>query len=363
MTLHKSGAARVGHRGSPARSRGGRDVTITGVRLPLDPDEITAPWLSEALGVRVDSAVVESVVPGAATKVRVRLGDGGTVIVKAPLSGAEQDDATLSFFALEVAFYRDVAPLLDVGTPRCLFAETRAEEGQALVILEDLRDAHFHTAGDTLGAGEVEDVLDVLARLHASTWGHPVLESVQRYPGPMRKVLAGMLSGRYWAGCLSRPRAATIPAPLREPGALRGAVEALWAYDAGAADCVVHGDAHVGNVYRDGAGRFGLIDWQMSLRGHWCHDVAYLVTSALDPVERGSTERELLGAYLARLAAHGGPRLDPDAAWSAYRRHMIHGLFWATNADGMYPEAVNAEVVARFSRAILELDALEFLRL
>ena len=331
------------------------------MRLPKGPDEITALWLSEALGYPVDRAVVEEVIPGAATKVRVRLAEDETVIVKAPLSGAEQDDATLSFFALEVAFYRDVAGLVDVGSPRCLYAETRSAEGQALVILEDLPDAHFHTAGDTLGSDDAERVLDVIARLHGSTWRHPVLEQTQHYPGPMRNVLAGRLSGRYWAGCLSRPRGAMIPAPLREPGALRAAVEALWTQDAGAADCIVHGDAHVGNIYRDGAGEFGLIDWQMSLRGNWCHDVAYFVASALDPAERKSTERELLSAYLARLADHGGPHLDPDAAWSAYRRHMIHGLFWATNADGMYPEEINAEVVARFSRAIHELDSLELM--
>lgn len=332
------------------------------MRLPRAPHEISAPWLSQALGTRIDGASVENVIPGAATKVRMRL-DGGetvdeTVVVKAPMSGARQDSATLSFFALEVAFYRDVAGLLDVGSPRCLYAETRPGEGQALVILEDLHDAHFYTAGDTLSVGEVERVLDVIARLHATTWAHPVLEKTQLYPGPMRHVLAGMLSGRYWAGCLSRPRASAIPEVLREPGALLRAVEALWAHDAGESHCVVHGDAHIGNIYRDRSGGFGLIDWQMSSRGNWCHDVAYFVASALDPSERAAAERDLLGVYLGYLASHGGPSLHPDAAWTAYRRHMIHGLFWATNADGMYPEAVNSEVVARFSRAIVELDAL-----
>jgi class 3 adenylate cyclase len=89
------------------------------------------------------------------------------------------------------------------------------------------------------------------------------------------------------------------------------------------------------------------------LRGNWCHAVAYFVTGALDPAER-----DLLEAYIARPAAHGGPSLEPGAAWPAYRRHMIHGLFWATNADGMYPEPINAELVARFSQAIVQVDSL-----
>lgn len=330
------------------------------MRLPTSPDEITATWLSETLGTVVESATVEDIIPGAATKVRVRLGDGRTLIVKAPMSGAAHDATTLSFFALEVAFYRDVAQFLDVGLPRCLYAEVRPAQGQALVILEDLRNAHFFTAGDTLNPDAAERVLDVIARLHATTWEHPILDEVELYPGPMRAVLTKMLSGRYWAGCLSRPRATTIPAPLREPRALLRAVEALWTQDEHAARCVVHGDAHVGNVYRDENGEFGLLDWQMSLRGNWCHDVAYFIASALDPAKRASVERDLLNTYIVSLTSHGGPALDFDASWDAYRWHMIHGLFWATNADGMYPETVNTEVVARFSRAIVELDALKF---
>jgi Phosphotransferase enzyme family len=331
------------------------------IALPTCIDAITADWLSEALAAPVNAIEVEDVITGAATKVRVRLSGPNvphTVIVKAPLSRAKRNADILSFFALEVAFYRDVAALLDVGLPRCLYAETREDEGQALVILEDLRGAHFFKAGDTMSADEAARVLDVYARMHATTWAHPVLNRIACYPGTMRPVLAGMLSGRYWDGCLRRPRSAALPAPLREPGAMRAAIEALWASDADAANCVVHGDAHIGNVYRASDGSHGVLDWQMFGRGHWCHDVAYFITSALDPAQRAACEVELLRNYLDCLLAHGGPRLSFDIAWNDYRRHLIHGLYWATNADGMYPEEINACVVERFSRAIAELDTL-----
>lgn len=332
--------------------------------LPTAPEEITAAWLAEALGRQVETATVADVIPGAATKVRVRLSGPAvpdTVIVKAPLSGADQDADTLSFFAGEVAFYRDVASLLDVGTPRCLYAETRLDEGQAIVVLEDLAGARFLAAGDTLSADEVGRFLDVLARLHAKTWAHPALVGVAPFPGTMRPVLTAMLSGRYWDGCLERPRSAAIPAPLREPGALRAVIEALWRADAPNSHCFVHGDAHVGNGYIALAGDAGCLDWQMSGRGHPCHDVAYFVASGLAPVERPAAEGDLLRAYLSSLAAHGGPVLGFDDAWASYRQHMVHGLFWATNADGMYPEEINACVVERFSRAIGELDSLDAL--
>jgi hypothetical protein len=339
--------------------------TALSLPLPTSPEGITADWLTEALGLQVNTATVADVIDGAATKVRLRLTGPAvpdTVIVKAPLSGAEQDTDTLSFFAGEVAFYRDVSPLLDVGTPQCLYAETRLDEGQAIVVLGDLAGARFFAAGDTLSTAEADKFLDVLARLHATTWAHPVLDGADPFPGPMRPVLTAMLSGRYWDGCLGRPRSAAIPPPLRRPGALFAAIEALWRADGPNSHCFVHGDAHVGNAYVTPAGDAGALDWQMSGRGHPCHDVAYFVASALAPAERRAAEGDLLRAYLDSLAAHGGPDLGLDDVWTSYRQHMVHGLFWATNADGMYPEEINACMVERFSRAIGELGSLGALR-
>lgn len=329
--------------------------------LPTSPDEITADWLTEALGLQVDTATVVDVIAGAATKVRVRLSGPATpdtVIVKAPLSGAEQDSDTLSFFAGEVAFYREVSSLLGLGTPECLYAETRVDQGQAIVVLEDLARARFFAAGDMLSTAEANQFLNVLARLHAQTWAHPMLDGADPFPASMRPVLTAMLSGRYWDGCLARPRSAAIPAPLRERGALRAAIEQLWCADAPKSDCLVHGDIHVGNTYITVAGDAGFLDWQMSRSGHPCHDVAYFIASALAPAERRGAERGLLRAYLHSLAALGGPALGLDDIWVPYRQHMIHGLFWATNADGMYPEEINVRMVERFSRAINELDSL-----
>jgi hypothetical protein len=344
--------------------RGGNDMALK-LPLPTSPEEITADWLTGALGLQVDTATVTDVIAGAATKVRLRLTGSAaprTVIVKAPLSGAEQDTDTLSFFAGEVAFYRDVSPLLDVGTPPCLYAETRLDEGQAIVVLADLCGARFFAAGDTMSTADVHLFLDVLARLHATTWAHPVLDGTDPFPGPMRPVLTAMLSGRYWDGCLARPRSAAIPPSLRQPGALRAAIKELWRADASSSHCLVHGDAHIGNAYITPDGDAGCLDWQMSARGHWCHDVAYFIASALAPAERRTAEGDLLDAYLRSLAAHGGPDLTLDDIWTSYRQHMVHGLFWATNADGMYPEEINACMVERFSRAIDELDSLDALR-
>jgi hypothetical protein len=84
---------------------------------------------------------------------------------------------------------------------------------------------------------------------------------------------------------------------------------------------------------------------------------------ALTPEDRREHERRLLSGYLDVLAAAEGVEVpDDDAAWAAYRRHAVHGLFWAANPDGLYPEEVNSRIVRRFAQATADLDALKLLR-
>jgi aminoglycoside phosphotransferase (APT) family kinase protein len=142
---------------------------------------------------------------------------------------------------------------------------------------------------------------------------------------------------------------------------MRRAIEALWAWDAARAVCRVHGDAHLGNTYLDRDGSPGLLDWQMTGLGHWAFDVGYFIANALAPADRRATERDLLSYYLDRLGEHGGCPPPFEAAWEAYRRHMVHGLFHTANADEMYPEDVNCTVIERHSIATRELDTLNLL--
>jgi aminoglycoside phosphotransferase (APT) family kinase protein len=135
----------------------------------------------------------------------------------------------------------------------------------------------------------------------------------------------------------------------------------LWAWDAANATCLIHGDAHCGNSFTERDGRLGFVDWQMAGPGHWAHDVAYWTIIALEPHERRTHERELLAGYLDALAGAGVEMPGEQAAWDAYRRHAVHGLFWAANADGMYPEEINTRVVRRFADAVADLGTLELL--
>ena len=77
---------------------------------------------------------------------------------------------------------------------------------------------------------------------------------------------------------------------------------------------VVHGDAHIGNFFLDGAGRPSLLDWQLAQRGPWYLDVGYHIGSALTVSDRRSSEDDLIRHYLDELRAACRPRhADYDA--------------------------------------------------
>jgi aminoglycoside phosphotransferase (APT) family kinase protein len=90
---------------------------------------------------------------------------------------------------------------------------------------------------------------------------------------------------------------------------------------------VIHGDAHIGNIFLDGAMQPSLIDWQMVSYGPWGLDVGYHIASALPVDERERAERDLLAHYLERLRAGGIEPPAWDDAWDEYRRGIVYGYY------------------------------------
>jgi aminoglycoside phosphotransferase (APT) family kinase protein len=170
-----------------------------------------------------------------------------------------------------------------------------------------------------------------------------------------------LLDPGHWDACMARPRAAWVPEYLRDRDRVQRAAEAMWDADEMPPHCLIHGDAHIGNMYfeHDGAPRF--LDWQGAMRGHWAHDVTYFVVGALTVEDRRAHQEELLRHYLERLAAHGAPAPGFDDAWTAFRRHVMHGFFWVVNPEELQPEDVNVAEAERFSVAAADLEPWEIL--
>jgi aminoglycoside phosphotransferase (APT) family kinase protein len=230
------------------------------------------------------------------------------------------------------------------------------------VVLEDLdaRSVRWGRATSPLTFAAARATLAALAELHAHAWDHTVLDELRwlRSPveGPVVEHYRRHRDPLAVARALERPRAAALPAALHDPERI---VRAFWSAQVEAARrprCVLHGDAHLGNVYFEPDGTPGLVDWQAVRQGRWSHDVSLFVVSALDVADRRRWERELLGQYLADLSAHGVAPPTWDDAWLEYRQQVAYGVQGWTCTGSFQPEDVNTANLARFGAAALDLD-------
>ena len=80
-------------------------------------------------------------------------------------------------FRQEALGYREVLPFVSVHRPRCYFAGVDADNGQGVVVLDDIvsQGGTINRALEAPSPDEAADFLDALALLHASSWDVPLL--------------------------------------------------------------------------------------------------------------------------------------------------------------------------------------------
>lgn len=328
---------------------------------------MTPEWLSAMLsrcwpGAQVRNVETVELLVTMATKVRLSLevdgADGAptAICIKGILTKTE---ARATSSIVETLFYRDLADNLPVRVPERVHADLNADGSNGVLVMRDVVAAggRFCSALKSFTPAEARDGLDQLARLHAAgaqgtaafnmPWISRFLERVATTPLIPREMLQGLLDGE---------RGAPLPASLRSAERLERAVVLLAGQVRKRPNCLVHGDAHAGNIYRSGNGELGLVDWQVLQKGEWAQDVAYHLAAVLTPEDRRTHERALLDHYLDQLASCGGPVIARELAWNRYRAGMIYGYYLWSVTRKVAPELTN-EFVKRLGLAVHDLDS------
>ena len=340
---------------------------------PIDLATVISPqWLSHMLGLRWPGATVRGVevvevLATQATKVRLKLDvQGGSADVPTAIciKGVLTDTGALpSASIVETLFYREAAALLPVRVPDCIYAGMRADNSRGVIVMRDVIAAGgaFCTALDAFTPEQAIDGLDQLARLHVASpagspafgfaWAHSFLDRISHQPIIPQEALQQLLDG---------PRGEKLNPAVRDAVRLQRALERLAAEVRAGPLCLVHGDAHAGNVYREAGGALGLVDWQILQKGNWAMDVAYHLAAVLTPEDRRTHERVLLAEYCKRAKALGGPDIVADDAWRSYRVAMIYGYYlWAITRK--VEPAIIDTFVYRLGTAADDLQSFELL--
>jgi hypothetical protein len=318
----------------------------------LDPD-----WLSEALGMRFPGIEVTAVSEGPvvsrmSTNARFSIECKGDVPDRlspdlcAKGYFTEQQHAWASLGEPEARFYATIAEPAGVRTLRSVYADVHPATRHGVVITEDVIAAGgmFLDALTPYSVDQTAESLEQFALLHARTWNTaPRYKSWLRPPlSPGSSEAATSRSStstgfsamrgvdevrRNFEGDVS----ADVSAEVRsDPQRVVDAMAALATAPRPEGRVVIHGDAHVGNLFLDGDGRPSLVDWQVVQHNHWSIDVAYHVASALKTDDRRRSERDLLAHYLDHLRINGVEPPDTAQAWDDYRTALAYGVFmWA----------------------------------
>jgi aminoglycoside phosphotransferase (APT) family kinase protein len=345
--------------------------------IPTTPDALTATWLATILTRHGFSAAIEAMefrslatssLTSEIVRVVPRFQDETTGVTPALLWKRSSDDdrrreTFQGSYATEVAFYREIAPGVDVSVPRCFAAAHEQQTGAHVLLLEDLTP---DTAGDfvrSVPPDHAEAVLREFARLHASRWTDPA--PLRRPAGDCASMNSFveqcvLLSTPYLTEHVDQHAAERTGRYANEVARLRSALAA-------GPQALIHGDAHPANVIfaSSAAARPSLVDWQCSRVDAPLRDVAQFLMLALTVEDRRRYEQELLTGYLQDLQTNGA-HYDAAAAAGDYRSALMlqwgwavaflrHEPIWDRDTGSAMPTLVK-RAAAAFDDASAELD-------
>lgn len=365
------------------------EKVYTTEQLPLSYESITPEWLTDALckqhpGAKVVSHRLDVPDTGSSNrrKIYIEYNDAGReaslptrIFCKATHGLANRIILGVSDGAnIEARYYNDIRSELDIESPVGYFAAVDQRSFNSIVMLGDISDTvtEFCSHETKMTRQRAESQMRLLATLHGKYYArvdtHPSISRIRSWPEYFHATLEfGMESGSN-QGFLEAEE--VIPPRLyRRYKEIWPATLASIALHDQSPKTFAHGDVHLKNWYVAGNGEMGLSDWQCAHRGHWGRDVAYALATALTIENRRAWEKELLGYYLDRLRAAGGPNLSFDAAFTAYRQQLVTALTWwtivvhpAPGMPDMQPRDITFEFVRRMSTAMDDLDTLDALR-
>lgn len=346
--------------------------------IPVSPDEVTAAWLSEVLGVdvlRADLTPVGTGQTGATYRVALRYRDDGslppTLVIKLPAQDAEVRQRVALSYRSEHAFYTGVADTVNVPLPRCHHCAIADDGARFVLLLADMAPAE---QGDQIrGCTPAQARLAVaaLAGLHGPRWCDPAWLNFAGtvMPKPDEATARGL-------GEITRLAVATTMDRLggRMSDADRNTVLesadliADWLLAAPDRFSLLHGDYRIDNLLFDPeCTRVTVVDWQTLAVGLPARDLSYLLATSLRPDERADHERGLVTAYQQALADQGVVDYDAETCWQDYRFGMLQvplitTLGFAFSAATERGDDMVLTMLERGSRAIRELGTLDLIR-
>ncbi len=345
--------------------------------IVCQPSDLTIDWAQRVVNKHYSHIVVSnvdivSVDIGTTTRIRVNVEHNeptilpGQWFVKLPSMAwqAKLITALPRLLHTEVRFYNEVARPVSLTIPHFIAAQSKLGSGATLV-LTDMTELGIilGNPGDALTFSQAAKVVEQLANFHARFWNAEKLNHTYRWlAGPVRRLedflgtalaVPLMKRGLHQAGKLvsSTLHAKAVHYARHRRQAMRFLTEAP--------QTLVHHDCHAGNLFWNQS-QPGLLDWQLVRFGEGISDIAYFLSTALNPETRRLHEMNLIAIYAQCLEDNGIAGIDVNSLLQRYRAHLIYpfeAMIVTLAVGGMMNLESNLELIRRTATAVEDLEA------
>ncbi|WP_187776400.1 DUF7064 domain-containing protein [Antrihabitans cavernicola] len=330
-------------------------------------DDLTADWLSNALGRAVRTFEVTPVGTGQSSSTyRITIDAGDSVILKVadPDPAVRKTGVVTGNYEREIHFYADVAHRLPQETlSHCFVAEYDTTEGYFTLLIEDAAPAR---AGDQVACCTVEEarlVVRELARLVGAVVEEPDLTWLDT-PWPVNRTLLGMMLPSYFQRFGDR-----ITAEQRAVITTFAAGFDTWAEDRTEPRSIVHNDFRLDNMLFGEPGtqrELAIVDWATLKWGSITSDLAFFIGGNLSLADRRAHEQGLVRAFHDELVANGLADFTFEDCWRGYRWMSFYGVMLSVCAPLVVTQTERGDqlfltMVERHSQHVIDLGALDLL--
>ena len=272
-------------------------------------------------------------------------------------------------YAAEVGFYTEIAPTVDVRTPRCWYGAIADDRAQFTLLLDDVADAAPLSQIDGCSATQARSAIANLTGLHAPRWNDDTLlrhaflmRPSEAVASLMGSVLVPATEGfvRRYEQQLERREIETLGAVARAIG--------TWVVARPEPFSTLHGDYRIDNLlFARSSDEVVAVDWQTAAIGPPLRDVAYFLGSSVDIELRRRYEEEFVAEYHDQLVARGVVDYSAERCWEDYRLGHLQGpmvaILGCMYASGERTERADEMFLAMTRRACAAIGDLDSLAL
>lgn len=348
-------------------------------------EQITPTWLSDTLaeaGIKatVVDVEVEPIIAGyygSSSRLTLRYDQNDESLPRSLFlkmasehPSARERAAESGMYSFEVGFYRDLAPWVNISTPRCFAAEVSDDNSAFVLLLEDAAPLVQHDQLQGLSLAQSKLAMQELAGLHASTWQGKGMDDCHwaKLDATAADAMAQpMILNR--SGFVEQFREDLTAANIEILDRLANKSQAFWHYQLESKNQVAaHWDYRGDNMLfgqRNGELAMVAIDWTGLLSGGG-KDLGHFLGTSLLPEVRKAHEIELLRHYHETLLAQGVTNFSLQECVDDYRRNLfypIHVVLSVTDSVDV-DDRGNRLFMSFFNRAcdaIRESNALELI--